>query len=108
MFGINFNFTAKDAGVYLGVPVAVGATVLLSKVAYNWWAGKVEAPNVQDVKSLTKHVVTIGGVGAAVGLTTAYLSKQPLGKEGLRAAGYTMGTIFATMGADSVCETVVK
>lgn len=102
MFGINFNFTAKDAGVYLALPVAVGATVLVSKVAYAWWTGKGEVPNLELVKDLSKHMATVGGVGVAVGLTTAYLSKQPLAKEGLKAAGYTIGSFLACQSVNQI------
>ena len=95
MFGINLNVTSKDAYACLAVPVAVGSVALVSKLAYSWWNSKPSVPTKEGGLDFAKKALVMGGVGAALGLTTAYMTKQPLGRETLKAAGYTFGTAVA-------------
>lgn len=95
MFGINFNVTSKDAYAFLAVPVAIGSAALVGKLALNWWNGKSCMPTLEGAKNLGTKALVVGGAGAAVALTAACFTKQPLGKEAMRGLGYGFASVVA-------------
>lgn len=93
MLGVNFNSTTKDVGVYLGVPVAIGTLILISRLALAQWNGAASV-NQHKRNELVRRVTLAGVAGAGLGLSTAYLSGQPLGKDALKAAGCAAGSML--------------
>lgn len=91
MFGINFNVTAKDVGVYAGVPLALGGAALLTRLVYDRVCDRRVFP---EVKPFLAGLVVVGGIGATSGVVTAYLTKRPLEKEVLTAVGYSLGSMW--------------
>ena len=105
MFGVNLNFTAKDVSIYMGLPVAIGTVVLISRVALAQWSGAASVSRFKK-NDLVRGVVLTGIVGAGLGSITAYLSGQRFGKDALKTSGCSMGAMLLLTPVNSLLKPI--
>lgn len=101
MFGLNFSISSRDVKESVFVPVAIVSTLMLGKVAYNYFKEDRELPSKGELTKMAKTVAVLGTGGAVVGVTAAALNGQNLGKEGVKGFGSVAATILAATFLDS-------